>query len=51
MSYEGTICPCGDKKESNTMLCNGCVSTFEQHPSCLLTWTRAKILKIGGTRP
>lgn len=33
MSYEGTICPCGDKKLGNTMLCDGCMSAFEQHPS------------------
>jgi hypothetical protein len=33
MSYEGTVCPCGDKKEPNTMLCNGCMSEFSQHPS------------------
>jgi hypothetical protein len=31
MSYEGTICPCGDKKLGSTMLCDGCFSTFEQH--------------------
>jgi hypothetical protein len=33
MSYEGTICPCGGKKDSNTMLCNGCMTAFAQHPS------------------
>lgn len=33
MSYEGTVCPCGGKKLGNTMLCDGCVSEFGQHPS------------------
>ena len=31
MSYEGTTCPCGGKKESNTMLCSGCMDTFAGH--------------------
>lgn len=33
MSYEGTKCPCGGKKASNTMLCNGCMTAFANHPS------------------
>lgn len=28
MSYENTKCPCGDRKEPGTMLCNECVSFF-----------------------
>lgn len=33
MSYEGTTCPCGHKKEPNTMLCSDCMTTFAHHPS------------------
>lgn len=33
MSYEGTICPCGDKKPTNTMICDVCMSEYSQHPS------------------
>jgi hypothetical protein len=33
MSFEGTTCPCGGKKQPNTMLCNGCETTFADHPS------------------
>jgi hypothetical protein len=28
MSYENTSCPCGDKKPTDTMLCDGCETTF-----------------------
>ena len=31
MSYEGIICPCGDKKPTNTMLCQTCLSIFADH--------------------
>lgn len=31
MSYEGTTCPCGDKKERDTMLCGTCMRTFASH--------------------
>lgn len=33
MSYEGTTCACGGKKQSNTMLCNGCETEFSGHAS------------------
>lgn len=33
MSYEGTTCPCGDKKQANTMLCTSCMDAFANHPS------------------
>jgi len=33
MSYEGTICPCGDKKPANTMICDSCMTEFKDHPS------------------
>lgn len=33
MSYEGTVCPCGGKKQPNTMLCVGCETAFADHPS------------------
>ena len=33
MSYDGTVCPCGDKKPGGTMLCPGCESAFAEHPS------------------
>lgn len=35
MSYADTVCPCGDKKPPNTMLCDGCETAFAQHPSML----------------
>jgi hypothetical protein len=35
MSYEGTICPCGDKKLPDTMLCDKCEMAFADHPSML----------------
>lgn len=28
MSYEDTRCPCGNKKEMQTMLCPDCVETY-----------------------
>jgi hypothetical protein len=28
MSYEDTNCPCGDKKERETMICQQCETTF-----------------------
>ena len=28
MSYENTACPCGQKKERETMICAGCRETF-----------------------
>lgn len=28
MSYEDTKCPCGGKKERQTMLCSECVAAF-----------------------
>lgn len=28
MSYENTACPCGDKKPSDTMLCDECYKAF-----------------------
>lgn len=31
MSYEGTTCPCGDKKAPGTMLCDGCMTEFADH--------------------
>lgn len=33
MSYEDTNCPCGGKKERDTMLCDRCESDLAQHPS------------------
>lgn len=33
MSYEGTICPCGNRKQPNTMLCDECERVFADHPS------------------
>ena len=33
MSYEDQVCPCGGRKEINTMLCEGCEQTFADHPS------------------
>ena len=33
MSFDGTVCPCGDKKPSGTMLCCGCEEAFANHPS------------------
>lgn len=33
MSYEGTICPCGEKKSPNTLLCIGCELDYQKHPS------------------
>ncbi len=33
MSYEGTTCPCGGKKAPNTMLCDGCMTEFKDHPA------------------
>jgi len=32
MSYEDHRCPCGDRKERETMLCNKCVNAFQDHP-------------------
>lgn len=29
MSYEDTHCPCGDKKPTDTMLCDACVEAFK----------------------
>ena len=31
MSFEGTECPCGDKKERNAMLCSSCLEAFKHH--------------------
>jgi hypothetical protein len=28
MSYENTVCPCGDKKPADTMLCDECYKAF-----------------------
>jgi hypothetical protein len=28
MSYENTSCPCGDKKPTDTMLCDACLTSF-----------------------
>ena len=33
MSYEDTNCPCGDKKERETMLCAACMNAFKDHPA------------------
>lgn len=33
MSYENTECPCGGKKERDTMLCNTCFTELEAHPA------------------
>lgn len=33
MSYEDTICPCGGKKERDTMLCPQCETDLADHPS------------------
>lgn len=35
MSYADTVCPCGDKKAPNTMLCIGCELDFAKHPAML----------------
>jgi len=29
MAYSDTKCPCGNRKERETMLCNACVSAFQ----------------------
>ena len=33
MSFEDTNCPCGGKKERDTMLCPECVRAFADHSS------------------
>ena len=33
MSYEDTSCPCGGKKERETMLCNDCEQYLADHPA------------------
>jgi hypothetical protein len=33
MSYEDTNCPCGHRKERDTMLCADCMTAFKDHPS------------------
>jgi len=33
MSYESTVCPCGGKKMSNTMLCCTCETAYAEHPA------------------
>ena len=33
MSYEDTNCPCGDRKERETMLCAACMADMIDHPS------------------
>jgi hypothetical protein len=33
MSYSNTKCPCGGKKETETMLCEDCTAAFEIHDS------------------
>lgn len=33
MSFENNLCPCGGKKERETMLCAACESKFAGHPS------------------
>lgn len=33
MSYENTECPCGGKKERDTMLCNACFTELDGHPA------------------
>jgi predicted metal-binding protein len=32
VSYEGTVCPCGDKKPPGTMLCDDCVAHLAHRP-------------------
>lgn len=41
MSYEGTKCPCGGKKPANTMLCDGCMTAFADHPAMAVFSDRA----------
>jgi hypothetical protein len=39
MSYDDTKCPCGGKKEPQTMLCQACVDHMaEHHPFELRRW-------------
>lgn len=33
MSYHDTNCPCGGKKETDTMLCEDCAAALQDHPS------------------
>jgi hypothetical protein len=33
MAWEDTNCPCGDRKERETMLCTGCEASFASHPA------------------
>ena len=42
MSYEGTVCNCGEKKNAGTMLCIGCELDFAQHPSMLAMNDKSK---------
>lgn len=54
MSYEDTRCPCGDRKERETMLCGGCVRAFAdrgeladyQDKSKPLDWRRNSALVL-----
>lgn len=32
MSYENHKCPCGNRKERQTMLCSDCVTAFADRP-------------------
>ena len=31
MSYEDTNCPCGDRKPTDTMLCDACMEHLKDH--------------------
>jgi len=33
MSYENTACPCGQKKEPQTMICKACIDHVEESPA------------------
>ena len=33
MSYENSICPCGGKKPTDTMLCDACEDALADHPA------------------
>lgn len=43
MSYEDTKCPCGDKKPTDTMLCDACVEYMKDHPSMVTFRSDAEI--------
>jgi hypothetical protein len=41
--WEGTICPCGGKKERETMLCAACVEHFQKERPSLFDYLDVRV--------